>query len=92
MFDYELIGCGFESCCCHLKQVSARAISWNKCRSERTTKIRNNNLDYMIDPNLWNIIRMFILSIKNAENDPTRDSSDKSLAELLHVISRNQRF
>ena len=85
MFDYELSGCGFKCCCCHLKQVSARAISWNKCRSERTTK-------YMIDPNLRNIIRMFILSIKNAENDPTRDSSDKSLAELLHVISRNQRF
>ena len=35
--------------------------SWNKYRSEIVTKPKTNNLDYMIDPTLRNINRLFIL-------------------------------
>ena len=44
----------------HLKQGFRRAISWNKYRSEMTTKPKNNNLDDMIDPTFRNINRLFV--------------------------------
>ena len=40
----------------------------------------------MIDSTFMNIKMLFVLSFKNGDNGPTRDSF------LLHVISRNQRF
>ena len=46
-------------------------------RSETATQIKNNNLDYLIDLTFSNINRLFILSFKNGDNDPTRDSFDK---------------
>ena len=52
-------------------------VSWNKYRSEITTQLKNNNLDYMVDPLFKNIDRLFVLSFKNDSNDPTRDSFDK---------------
>ena len=33
-------------------QGCKRTVSWNKYRSEITTELRNNNLDYIIDPAL----------------------------------------
>ena len=45
--------------------------------SERTTQPKNNNLDYIIDSKYRNINRFFVLSFKNDNNDPTRDSFDK---------------
>ena len=42
-----------------------------------TTEPNNNNIDYLIDPTFRNINRLFILSFKNGNNDPTRDSFDK---------------
>ena len=35
--------------------------SWNKYRSEIVTQPKTNNLDYMIDPTLRNINRLFVL-------------------------------
>ena len=46
-------------------------------RSEITTQTKNNNLDYLIDPTFANINRLFVLSFKNGDNDPTRNSFDK---------------
>ena len=57
-----------------MKQGFKRTISWNKYRSEITTQPKNNNLDYLIDPTFRNINRLFVLSFKNGNNDPTRDS------------------
>ena len=36
-----------------------------------------NNIDYLIDRTVRNINRSFVLSFKNADNDPTRNSFDK---------------
>ena len=38
----------------NIKQRFKRTISWNKHRSEITTQIKNNNLDYLIDPTITN--------------------------------------
>ena len=46
-----------------------------KQRSEITTQTENNNLDYLVDPTFRN--RLFVLSLKNGNNDPTRNSFDK---------------
>ena len=61
----------------HLKQGFRRTVSWNKYRSEITTQPKNNNLDYMIDPTFRNIKSLFVLSFKNGDDDPTRNSFDE---------------
>ena len=37
----------------------------------------NKNLRYMIDPTFRNINRLFVLSFKNGDSNPTRNSFDK---------------
>ena len=61
----------------NIKQGFKRTISWNKYRSEITTQPKNNNLDYLIDPTFRNINKLFVLSFKNGDNNPTRSSVDK---------------
>ena len=39
----------------NIKQGFKRAISWDKFRSEITTKPKNNDLNYLIDPTFRNI-------------------------------------
>ena len=56
----------------NIKQGFKIKISWNKYRSEITTQRKNNNLDYLIQPILRNINRLFVLSFKNGDDDPTR--------------------
>ena len=41
------------------------------------TQSKNNNLDYVMDPAFRNMNRFFVLSSKNADGDPKRDSFDK---------------
>ena len=53
-----------------------KTISWNKYRSEIAVQPKNNNLDYLIDLIFWNINRLFVLSLKNYNNDTTRDYFD----------------
>ena len=55
----------------NVKQRFKRKISWSKCRSERKIQPKNNNLDYLIHPLFKNIIRLFVLSFKNCNDDPT---------------------
>ena len=47
----------------NVKQVFKRTISWNKYRSEITTQPKNNNLDYLTDPTLRNVNRLFVLLV-----------------------------
>ena len=69
----------------NIKQGFKRTISWNKYRSEITTQPKNNNFDYLIDPTFRNINRLFVLSIKNGDNDPTRNSFNKYYMPLVEI-------
>ena len=52
--------------------------SWKKHRSEITTEQKKpNNLDYLIDPTVRNIDRLFVLSFKNGDDDCTINSFDE---------------
>ena len=43
----------------NIKQGFKRTISWSKYKSEITTQTKNNNLNYLIDPTLRSINRLF---------------------------------
>ena len=45
-----------------VKQVFKWEIFSNKCRSEITTQLKNNDLDYLSDSTFRNINRLFFLS------------------------------
>ena len=73
----------------NIKQGFKRTISWNKYRSEITTQPKNNNLDYLIDPTFRNINRLFVLSFKNGNDDPSRDVFDKYYMPLVEIKDFN---
>ena len=78
----------------NIKQGFKRTISWNKYASEIRAKPKSNNLDYLIYPTFGNINRLFALSLKNGDNDPTRDSFNKYYTPLFrnhgfHVLIDN---
>ena len=73
----------------NIKQGFKRTILWNKYRSEITTQTKNNNLDYLIDPTFRNINRLFALSFKNSNDDPTRDSFDDYYIPLVEIKDFN---
>ena len=60
-----------------IKQRFKRTISWTKYRSEITTQQQKKNLDYLTDPTFRNINKLFVVSFKNDDNDPTRGPFDK---------------
>ena len=64
-------------------------ICWNKYRSEITTQLKINNLDYMIDTTFRNINRLVVKSFKVGGNDPTRDSFDKYYMPLVEIKDFN---
>ena len=69
----------------NIKQRFKRKISWNEYRSEITTQPENNNLDYLTDPAFTDINRLFLLLLKNGNNDPTKDSFDKYYMPLVDI-------
>ena len=71
------------------KQGFKRTISWNKYRSEKTTQPKNNNLDYLIDPTFRNINRLFVLSFKNGNDNPTSNSFDEYYKTLVEIKDFN---
>ena len=73
----------------YVKEGFKRTIFWNKYRSEITAQAKSNNLDYLIDPTFININRLFILSFKNGDNDPTRDSFKKYYMSLVEIKDFN---
>ena len=56
----------------NMKQGVKWTIHRNRYRSEITTQPKYNKLDDMIDPTLRNINRLFVLSFKNCDSDPTK--------------------
>ena len=73
----------------NIKQGFRRTVSWNKYRSEITTQPKNNNLYYMTDPTLRNIKRLFVLSIKNGDDDPAKNSFDEYYMPLIEIKDFN---
>ena len=69
----------------NIEQRFKRINSWNKCRSEITAQPKNNNLDYLIDPTFRNINRLFVLSLKNGDDDSTRNSLNKYYMPLVEI-------
>ena len=53
-----------------LKTGFKRTITWKKYRLEMSNQTKNNNLNYLIDPTLTNVNRLFVLSFEN-ETDRT---------------------
>ena len=53
-----------------LKTGFKRTIKWNKYKSEMSNQIKNNNLDYLIDPTFNKANRLFVLTFEN-EDDRT---------------------
>ena len=69
----------------NIKQGFKRTISWNRYRSEIIAQLKNKNLDYLMDPTFRYINRLFVLSFKNGENDPTIKSYCKYYMPLVAV-------
>ena len=61
----------------NIKQGFKKTIYSNKYRSGITTQPKNDSFDYLIDPTFRNINRFLVLSFKNGNNAPTRDSFSK---------------
>ena len=79
----------------NIKQGFKRTISWDKYRSKITTQTKSNNLDYLIeldynfDPTFRNINRLFLLSFRNGDDDPSRYSFDKYYMPLVEIKEFN---
>ena len=73
----------------NMKQAFKSTISWNKYRYEKTTQPKNSNLDYWIDRTFRNINRLFVLSFKNGNDDPSRDVFDKYYMPLVEIKDFN---
>ena len=69
----------------NIKQGFKRTIYWNKCRSEKQHIQKNNNLNYLIDPKFRYINRLFVLSFKNGNEDPTRGLFDEQYIPLVEI-------
>ena len=74
----------------NIKQEYKRTVSWKKYRSERTTQSKKNNLDYLIDPKFRNINRLFVLSSKNGNGDPTRNEYYMPNKKCMKNLSKCQ--
>ena len=67
----------------NVKQGFKRTISWNKDRSEITIQPKNNNFDYLMGLTFRNMNRLFALSLKSGNDNPTRDSFNKYYMSLV---------
>ena len=50
---------------------------------------KNNNSNYLIDPTFRKNNRLFVLSFKNENNDPTRDSLGRYYMTLVEISGFN---
>ena len=78
----------------NIKEGFKISIFWNKYRSEIITQTKKNkqtknNLDCLIDLTFRNINRLFVLSFKNDNNDPTRNFFDKYYMSLVEIKDFN---
>ena len=57
-----------------LKTGFKRNTKWNKYRSQMIIQPQNNNLNYLIDPTVTNVNRLFVLSFTRDNAGDNRDS------------------
>ena len=69
-----------------LKTVFKRTIKWNKYGAEMYNQTKNNNLNYLIDPNFTNANRLFVL---NFENEDDRTSFSKCYVPKIEIKDFN---
>ena len=74
-----------------LKSGFKRTIKWNKYRSKITIHPQNNNLNYLIDPTITNVDRLFVLSFQRiaGEKTTTKDYRDYFFI-LLYTKCQNK--
>ena len=81
----------------NMKQGFKRKTAWYKYKSEITTQLRNNNLDYMVDPTSGNIYRLLVILFKNGSIDAVRYPFDKyymtsAKIKILNILIYNKPF
>ena len=81
----------------NMKQGFKRKAAWDKYKSEITTQLRNNNLDYMVDPISGNIYMLLVILFKNGGINAMRYPFDKyymTLAKIkiLNILIYNKPF
>ena len=69
----------------NIKQRFKRTISWKKYISEIKTQTKNNHLAYLIDPTFRNVNKLFVISFKNDNDDPTRDFFNAYYMPLVEI-------
>ena len=67
----------------HIKQGFKIKISWNKYRSNMTAQTNNNNSDHLTDTTFRKVNRLFVLSFRNGDDDPTIHSFDQFCMQLV---------
>ena len=65
-----------------LKSGFKRTIKWNKYRSQMFVQSNNNNSNYLIDPTITNVNRLFVLSFERIEEDDIK----KDYRDFFHII------
>ena len=65
-----------------LKTGFKRTIKWNKYRSQMSVQNNDNNLNYLIDPTITNINRLFILLFERIESNNIK----KTIEIHSHII------
>ena len=73
----------------NINQGFKETIFWNKYRSETSTQPKDNNLDYLIDLTSRNINRLLVISFKNDNNYPKRNSFGKHYMPLVEINGFN---
>lgn len=73
----------------NIKQGFKKYISWNKYWPEVRIQSKNDNLDYLIEQAIRNINRLFLLSIKNGADDPTKNVFDNYYIPLVQIKDFN---
>ena len=66
-----------------------KIIQQKKKKQKKSTQRKNNKLCYLIDPTFTNINRQLVLSFRNGDNDPRRDSFEKCYTPLVEIKDLN---
>ena len=72
-----------------LKSGFKRIIKWNKYRSQMTIQRQNNNLNYLIDPTITNVNRLYVSSFSRSDTRDYRNSFSHYYVPDAKIIDFN---